>query len=286
MSPASRLRALLDAPGILTMPCCFDGLSARLVARAGFPVTFMSGFSVAAARFGLPDTGLVGYAEMAAAGTEICAVSPIPVIGDGDTGHGNAINVKRTVRGFARAGFAAVMIEDQVAPKRCGHTPGKAVVDRRTAKTRVRAAIDARDEGADILILARTDARAGHGLDEAIARARAFAGMGADITFVEAPRDVAEMRRICAEVPGPALANMLEGGATPILTPGELEAIGFKIAAYPLTLLSSALKAMEQALDALKSGAPPPGLSDWAHLRDAVGFNAYDAEAARYTDAE
>ena len=157
------------------MPCCFDALSARLIEQAGFAATFMSGFGVAAARLAMPDTGLISFGEMLDQGRSICQATTLPVIGDSDTGYGNALNVKRTVREYARAGFAAVMIEDQVAPKRCGHTAGKAVVERDEAILRIRAACDARDEGADILILARTDARATHGLDEAIARARAFA---------------------------------------------------------------------------------------------------------------
>ncbi len=178
-TPAGRLRALLDQGRLLVMPCCFDALSAKLIERAGFPLTFMSGFAVSATRLGLPDTGLISYGEMVDQGRGICAAVSIPVIGDGDTGYGNALNVKRTVEGYARAGFAAVMIEDQVAPKRCGHTRGKAVTGRTEALDRIRAAVDARDERGDILILARTDARATHGLDEALIRARAFAEAGA-----------------------------------------------------------------------------------------------------------
>jgi 2-methylisocitrate lyase-like PEP mutase family enzyme len=153
------------------MPCCWDALSARLIERAGFPLTFMSGFAVSAARLALPDTQLISYAEMLDQGRSICDAVQIPVIGDADTGYGNAVNVKRTVTGYARAGFAAAMIEDQLAPKRCGHTRGKDVVSRGEAIARIQAAVDARDEGAGVLILARTDAAAVHGLDEAIARA-------------------------------------------------------------------------------------------------------------------
>src|SRR4051812_43579746 len=169
--PARRLAELLARPGLRPMPCCFDPHSAKLIERAGFALTFMSGFAVSAARIGAPDTGLISYAEMVDQGRNICGAVTIPVIGDADTGYGNAINVKRTVHGYANAGFAAAMIEDQVAPKRCGHTRGKDVVDRAEALARIRAAVDARDEGAGILILARTDARATHGLDEALWRA-------------------------------------------------------------------------------------------------------------------
>ena len=185
---AAKLRALLEAPGLVVMPCCFDAWSARLIEQAGFPLTFMSGFAVAAARAALPDAGLIGYGEMLDAGREICAAVSIPVIGDADTGYGNPMNVKRTLHGDARAGFAGAMIEDQRWPKRCGHVPGKEVVDRDEAVARVRAAADARDEGAGILVLARTDARGPQGLDEALWRVRAFADAGADLVFLEAPR--------------------------------------------------------------------------------------------------
>lgn len=282
-SRPDQLRALLDRPGLITMPCCFDPLSAKLIEQAGFPLTFMSGFATAAVRLGMPDTGLISYAEVLDQGRNICNATSIPVIGDGDTGYGNALNVKRTVAGFAQAGFAAVMIEDQVAPKRCGHTAGKSVVSRDEACERIRAAVDARAEGHDILILARTDARHDHGLDEAIARARAFRRLGADILFVEAPRDVAEMRRICAELDGPLMANIVEGGLTPALPPAELEAIGFRIAAYPLTLMAAAMQAMVQVLDAFRTGTPPPeALMPFDELKTRIGFDAYFEEEQRY----
>ncbi len=281
-TPAARLRALLAEPGLTVMPCCFDALSARLIERAGFPLTFMSGFAVAAARHALPDTGLVSYGEMVEAGRAICVAVSIPVIGDGDTGYGNPLNVKRTVAGYARAGFAAVMIEDQVAPKRCGHTAGKEVVSRAEAVARIRAAVDARDEGADILILARTDARAPLGLDEALARIRAFEAAGADILFLEAPRGEDEMRAFCAAAARPKMANMVEGGDTPILPPERLAEIGYSIAAYPLTLLASAVRAMEDALAALAAGRTPARQASFAELRALVGFPDYDAALARY----
>jgi len=281
-SRADSLRILLAKPGLAVMPCCFDALSARLIEQAGFPVTFMSGFAVSVARLGLPDTGLISYGEIVDTGRNICAATTIPVIGDGDTGYGNAVNVKRTVRGYAQAGFAAVMIEDQVWPKRCGHTRGKAVVDRAEAVARIRAAADARDEGADILILARTDARATDGLDEALRRVEAFAEAGADILFLEAPKSEEEMRAFCRATDKPALANMVEQGETPLLPPKVLEEIGYSLAAYPLTLLAAAMKAMQDALAAFKAGEHPGDLLDWATLRDVVGFNAYYAEEERY----
>lgn len=281
--PRARLDALLTAPGLLVMPCCFDALSARLIERAGFPLTFMSGFAVSAARLGLPDTGLISFAEMLDQGRNITAAVEIPVIGDADTGYGNALNVQRTVRAYAKAGFACAMIEDQVWPKRCGHTRGKAVVERPEALARVRAAADARDEGADILVMARTDARATNDLDEALWRVRAFAEVGADLLFLEGPRSAEEMRAFCAATDLPCMANLVEGGDTPLLPPAELEAIGYRIAAYPLTLLSAAMRAMETVLVEMCAGRHPHDLlMPFADLQARVGFPAYDAAARRY----
>jgi 2-methylisocitrate lyase-like PEP mutase family enzyme len=174
------------------------------------------------------------------------------------------------------------MIEDQVAPKRCGHTEGKEVVSRDEALARIRAAVDARDEVGDIVLVARTDARATHGLEEALARARAFAELGADIVFVEALTSRDEMAKACDLIDKPMLANMLEGGKTPILPPRELEAVGYKLAAYPLTLLNVAVRAMQGALASLARGESPPELLSFPELRRVVGFDDYDAEAARY----
>jgi len=264
------------------MPCCFDALSAKLIEQAGFPLTFMSGFAVSAARLGVPDTGLISYGEMLDQGRDICSAVSIPVIGDADTGYGNAVNVKRTVHGYAGAGFACAMIEDQLAPKRCGHTRGKQVVSRDEALARIRAAVDAREEGADILVMARTDARFGHGFDEALWRCQAFADLGVDITFFEAPQSEQEMEQLCAGIPGPKMANMVEQGDTPILPPLRLEAIGYQIAAYPLALLSSAVRAMKEALVALNDGRVPDQSVDFETLREIVGFPDYDREAERY----
>ncbi len=269
------------------MPCCFDALSARLIERAGFELTFMSGFAVSAARAGLPDTGLLSYGEIVDVGQAITGAISLPVIGDGDTGYGNAVNVKRTVRGFARAGFACVMIEDQLAPKRCGHTRGKAVVGRIEARARIKAAVDAREElrseGLEILVMARTDARATHGLDEALDRASAFEQIGVDVAFVEAPRTEAEMERVGRALSLPLMANLVEDGDTPWLAPDRLAELGFKIAAYPLALLSASVRAMRDALDTLREGRPVERRISFAELREIVGFDAYDAEVGRYT---
>jgi 2-methylisocitrate lyase-like PEP mutase family enzyme len=281
-SATTRLKELLAAPGIRIMPGCHDAMSASLIEEAGFEMGFMSGFAVSGARLGLPDTGLISYGELVEQGRNICAAVSIPMFGDGDTGFGNALNVKRTVRGYARAGFACIMIEDQLAPKRCGHTQGKAVVSREEAAMRIRAAVDARDAGDDILIMARTDARAVLGLEEAIARCRLFRELGADITFLEAPESVEEMRRYCAEVEGPKMANMIEYGKTPVLPPDQLEAIGYKIAVYPLTLLNASIRAMRGALSSLKQGRMPENVMEFEELKAAVGFPQYYEEERRY----
>jgi 2-methylisocitrate lyase-like PEP mutase family enzyme len=242
----------------------------------------MSGFSVAGARLGMPDTGLISYGEMLDQGRNICAATALPVIGDGDTGYGNPMNVRRTVQGYATAGFACVMIEDQVAPKRCGHTEGKQVVARDEALARIRAAVDARNDGADILIMARTDANATHGFDEAMSRIREFAAAGADILFLEAPTSIEQMKAFCDGVPGPKMANLLDGGATPVLPPDQLAAMGFKIALYPIDLLSTTIAAINEALVALKSGKRPPRLVKFTELRDVVGFDQYRKDEDRY----
>ncbi len=282
VSAADRLRTLLQGPEIIIMPCCYDALSARLIERAGFALTFMSGFAVSAARLAMPDTGLISFGEMLDQGRNICAAVGIPVIGDGDTGYGNAVNAKRTVGAYAAAGFAGIMIEDQVSPKRCGHVRGKQVVGFDEACARVQAAVDARDEGADILVMARTDARGTDGLDEGLRRIRAFAEIGADMLFLEAPRSEAEMRAFCDAAPQPKMANMVEHGDTPILPPARLQAMGFKLAAYPLTLLLACLPAIEGALAALKEGRAPGGLASFEHLKEVVGFPAYERESTRY----
>ena len=283
MTAAENLRKLLDQPGILVMPGCYDAMSAKLVQQAGFNLTFMSGFAVSAARLALPDTGLISYAEMVEQGRNICRAVSIPVIGDGDTGFGNALNVKRTVQGYADAGFACIMIEDQLAPKRCGHTKGKSVVPFEDAMMRLKAAVDARNEGSDILIMARTDAAATHGLKEGISRAQAFREIGADITFLEAPESEQAMIEYCKSVSGPKMANLIEFGKTPILPPKRLEEIGYKIAVYPLTLINTSILAMRKTLASIRNGDQPDGIMSFEDLKSAVGFPEYYDGEEKYS---
>ena len=274
-TPADKLRELLARPGIRLMPGCHDAISAKLIEEAGFELGFMSGFAVSGARLAMPDTGLISYGEMVDQGRNICDAVSIPMFGDGDTGFGNPLNVKRTVRGYARAGFGCIMLEDQVSPKRCGHTRGKAVVSRDEAFARIQAAVDARSEGDDILIMARTDARATAGLDEAIERCRIFREIGADITFLEAPESEQEMIRYCESVEGPKMANMIEHGKTPVLPSQRLEEMGYKIAVYPLTLLNVSILAMREALQSIAAGDAPKRVLEFTDLTAAVGFPAY-----------
>ncbi len=263
------------------MPGCHDAISAKLCQQVGFETAFMSGFAVSASRLAQPDTGLISYAELLDQGRNICSAVSIPIWGDGDTGFGNAINIKRTVQGYADAGFACIMLEDQIAPKRCGHTKGKAVVGREEATMRIQAAVDARNEGADILIMARTDARATHDLDEAITRAKLFQNLGADINFLEAPESEEEMQRYCDEVPGYKVANLIEHGKTPILSHERLEEMGYKIAVYPLTLLNVSIQAMQKALDDIKKGRNTK-VMDFDQLTKTVGFEDYYQQEQRY----
>ena len=283
MSTTEKLRKLLAKPGSLVLPGCYDALTARLIERAGYKAAFMGGFAVSAARLGAPDTGLISYAEMLDQGRNICSAVDFPVIGDGDTGYGNAVNVQRTVRGYAQAGFACVMIEDQVAPKKCGHTKGKTVITKNEACSRIKAAIDARNLDQDILIMARTDARYNHGIDEAIERALLFEDLGADIIFIEAPETREEMIKICQKITKPKVINLVEGGTTPMLTPSELESIGFNIIAYPLTLLSSSIKSMRNSLNSIKKGVHPyDDIMPFEELQETLGFNEYFREEKLY----
>mmetsp|Transcript_15921 Transcript_15921/g.26878 ORF Transcript_15921/g.26878 Transcript_15921/m.26878 type:complete len:341 (-) Transcript_15921:165-1187(-) len=313
--PPERLSRLLKATDsgeapIILMPCCYDGITARLVAQSGFNATFMTGFGVSGAN-GYPDTQLVSFNEMVLAASKVAeglssaalenvkfgepdytGQSPvaIPCIADGDTGYGNAINVKRTVFGYARTGMAGMMIEDQVAPKRCGHVAGKAVIPFDEAVQRVKAACDARDEyealfgkGTGPLILARTDSLVTDGFEDAIQRCIAFREAGCDMTFLEAPQTIEQMKEYCQRVTGPKLANMLEYGNTPILPPSELQEMGYTIAAYPLTLLSASIKTMQESLQLIKEGKPTlDKILPFAETKDVVGFTKYAKEEDRY----
>lgn len=280
---AEILRQQIASGKFLPMPSCFDGLSAKMIEQAGFDLSFISGFAASAARLGAPDLGLMSYGEVLDQARNVTEASSIPVIVDGDTGYGNAMNVYRTVSGFARAGCAGVLIEDQLSPKRCGHTPGKDVVSREEAFDRIQAAVDASREDTDIVIMGRTDANHTHGLSEAIHRGQRYHELGAEIIFVEAPKSIDEMRTLCREVPGCKLANIVEGGLTPDLPMSELEEIGYQMAVYPLTLLAASMQAMKLALDHIITDTrQEASLMDFSELRNRIGFNEYYEASSRY----
>ena len=280
---ATKLRELISSGVFLPMPCCFDALSGKMIEQAGFSLTFMSGFAASASRIGAPDLGLMSYGEVVDHARNITDATSIPLIADGDTGYGNAMNVIRTVSGLAKAGCAGILIEDQLAPKRCGHTPGKEVVGREEAFDRIKAAVDARENGDDILIMARTDANHTYGLTEALERAQKFHDLGADILFVEAPKNEEEMKQICSELPGCKMANIVEGGLTPNIPMSELNEMGYQIAAYPLTLLSASMRAMKNALANLKSDTPrDKDILNFSELRDIIGFEEYYEISSQY----
>lgn len=279
---SDKLRSLIKNNSFIPIPSCFDALSAKLIEQTGFNVMFMSGFAASASRIGEPDLGVMTLTEVLDQLNNITDATTLPVIGDGDTGYGNAMNVQRTVKSFAKIGCAGVLIEDQLSPKRCGHTPGKDVVSRQEAFDRIRASVDAREEK-DILIMARTDANHTHGIKEAIERAQIFYELGSDILFVEAPKTEEEMKLICQEVPGYKIANIVEGGLTPNLSMKELEEIGYNMAVYPLTALSSAMKAMVDSLSKLKKDDDrSDNLMSFTELRKRVGFDNYYQISSKY----
>jgi len=289
-NPAARLtageslRTLIRKPGLVVCPVIAGPLSARLAQEVGFPTALLGGLGVAAERFALPDTGLITFSDMLDQLRNTCAAVPgFPVIADGDTGYGNAMNVRRTIVEYARAGAAGIVLEDQVWPKRCGHYEGsRAVVSADEARTKIRAAVEARREvGIDIVIVARTDARSAVSLDEAMRRAREFEEEGADIVFIEALETREELRAVAASFKTPTWANMMS--KTPLVTRTELADMGFKVVTYNV-LLATAVHALREALTAIAEDdmtrlPPSASLDDVAHV---VGLPAFMATESRY----
>lgn len=241
---AQKIRDLIAEKRPLVMGGVYDGLSTRIADRTGFEVLFMGGFSVAATQLGEPDFGYLTQTEMADAARRVCRLTERPVLVDADTGYGNALNVIRTVELYHDAGAAGFFLEDQVWPKRCGHMSGKRVVERDEWLAKLRAVIECRSER-DLFLVARTDARAAVSLDEAIARGLAARDLGADAVFIEAPESAAELEKIAAAIPGPKVANMVEHGKTPLLSPKELHQLGFDLIVTPLAGLLASAKAMQ-----------------------------------------
>jgi 2-methylisocitrate lyase-like PEP mutase family enzyme len=252
MSPRQTLKKLLQRNKLLVAPGCFDGLSARLVEEAGFEAAYLSGGAVARS-MGIPDIGLVTMSEAIERAGQVVSAIRIPIIADADTGYGNAVNLVRTVREFERIGVAAIHIEDQVTPKRCGHLDGKEVVSLEEVAQKIAAALATRTDP-DFCIIARTDARAVNGMDDAIKRAEVFAKLGVDAIFVEAPQSEEELAEIPRRLPGiPLLVNVFKGGKTPMLPMDRLEKMGYRIAIYPSETQRAGIHAMRNALATLKS---------------------------------
>jgi len=251
MNSRQLLKQLFKRDRLLVAPGCFDGLSARLVEEAGFEAAYLSGGAVARS-MGIPDIGLVTMSEVIDRAAQVVAAVKIPIIADADTGYGNAVNLVRSVREFERTGVAAIHIEDQITPKRCGHLDGKEVIPLAEMEKKLQAALASRSDP-DFLIIARTDARGVHGFDDAINRGRAFAKLGVDAIFVEAPQSEAELEEIPRALPDvPLLVNVFKGGKTPMLPVDRLQQMGYRIAIYPSETQRAAIHAMRQALGLLK----------------------------------
>ncbi|XEQ94017.1 2,3-dimethylmalate lyase [Sporomusa carbonis] len=242
-------------------PGAHDALTAKIIEKTGFPAVYMTGYGQAASHLGKPDVGLLTMSEMVARAANIVEAVNIPVIADADTGFGNAINVMRTVREYEKAGVAAIQLEDQVAPKKCGHMIGRQVVPQVEMVGKLKAAVDARSD-ADLVIIARTDARTVHGIEEAIERAKAYEEAGADVLFIESPESMEEMKRITATFSVPVLANMVEGGRTPLVPVTELADIGYKIVIYPTASTYTLTFAINRLMENLKQTGTTAGMLD------------------------
>jgi len=277
---AQQIRDAVAADTVL-MPGVYDALTARIAARVGFDVVFISGYSVSAARLGEPDFGFLTQTDMVEAARAVCRVSDAPVIVDADTGYGNAVNVLRAVRDLQDAGAAGVFLEDQVWPKKCGHMAGKRVVDTAEHAAKIRAAVDARGDR-DLFVVARTDARQPLGVEEAIERCLAYKEAGADALFVEAPQSVDELARVAEALPAPLVANMVERGVTPHLSRSELRDLGFALIVCPLAALYAATRAVTDVLTELRDQDTTSGAYDRMVTFDE--FNALVDLDARYED--
>ena len=281
---AQTFDALLKAPGILVLPGAFDALSVRIAVRSGAKAVYMTGFGVAGASFGVPDIGLVNAEQMIERARVIAGtIAPVPLIADGDNGHGGPLNVARLVRAYEQSGVQCIQLEDQVSPKRCGHMEGKEVIPRAEAAAKIRAAVEARSSSA-FKVMARTDARATHDLDEALRRGEAFLKAGADILFIEAPRSEEELAKAAKTFSGtPLVANLVEDGKTPMLTPEALQQMGYKIALYPIGALLAASAALEQVYaKLLGTQAKPRARVTFSQYNEIVGLPDFLATAKRF----
>jgi 2-methylisocitrate lyase-like PEP mutase family enzyme len=289
MSLRRTLRSLVARKNGLVAPGAYDGVSARLVERAGFSAVYMTGYGTSASRLGLPDLGYAGLAEMADHARNLAAAVSIPLIADADTGYGNALGVRRTVQTYEAAGVAALHLEDQVAPKRCGHLSGHQVVPLGEFAGKIRAAVDARRDP-DLLIIARTDAISAVGFDEALRRGEAAARAGADVLFIEAPRDESQVETIAKTFDTPLLYNYAMGGRSPLPPIARLRTLGFALVILPVDTLLVATKAMADLLADLRRHDDVRSLADryfpFAEFNALIGATDQMALANRYTDEE
>ncbi len=285
--PAARLKALLARKRAAILPGAPNALFARVIEDLGYEAVYVTGAGIANMSLGVPDIGLVTLTELADHVAAICDCVALPVLADADTGFGNPVNMVRTVRLLERAGAAGIQIEDQVFPKKCGHFAGKGVVPAAEMVQKIKAAVDSRQD-ADFQIVARTDARAVHGFDAALERAHAFIAAGADITFVEAPIDLDELRRIAQALAVPQIANMVFGGLTPAVSQQELAAMGFGAVLYANAALQAALKSVREVLGSLKRTGSLDEVRDrlagFDERQRTVSKDRYDALEARYRD--
>ncbi|HEX5607069.1 MAG TPA: oxaloacetate decarboxylase [Candidatus Binatia bacterium] len=285
MDKAQLIRQALSQSGQIVMPGVYDALSAKIAARSGFEVIFITGYSLSATLLGEPDFGLLTQTEVIAAAQRICSVVDTPVIVDADTGYGNAINVMRTVRDLIAAGAAGMFLEDQVWPKRCGHMKGKQVIPLDEQIKKLKAAIEAK-QNRDFFIVARTDSRQALGLNAAIERGIAFKEAGADAVFIEAPESKEEMREISKQVRGPLVANMLERGVTPLMGPNELKELGFDLIVWPLAPLYSVAKSLTEVYTTLRRDGSTLALLDrlmpFDEFNRVVGLDEKYALDAKY----
>ncbi len=270
---ASRLRKLLEQNEPILAPGAYDALSARLIEEAGFSVVYMTGFGTSASLLGRPDAGLLSMSEMVDNARRIVQAVSIPVIADADTGYGNPINVIRTIREYEAAGVAGIHIEDQITPKKCGHTEGKQLVPTGEMVAKLKAALEVRSSE-DLLIIARTDARAVEGLEGALKRARAYREAGADILFIEAPQSQEEIAEVARAFPDvPLLFNWAEGGKTPPMSLSALKKLGFKIIIFPISTLLTATQAIRKTLKVIKeTGSPIPVIPDLGSFQGFLNF--------------
>ena len=277
MRRTTRLRELIAAPEILVMPGVHDALGARLAEAAGFAAITAGGYGATATLLGRPDSSQLSLTELSEMYSRLCDATPLPMLADADTGFGNVTNVARTVQLYEKAGVAGLFIEDQVFPKRCGHMAGKAVIAPTEWLAKIKAALDARVDP-DFVVMARTDALTVNGLDDAIERAQLAREIGADLLFVEAPTDVAQMRRICAEVDGPCLANNIETGLSPLLPARELEAIGYAVVVFPVAATYAVAYALQDLFATIRrTGSTAeflPRLIAFDDFNELVGLSA------------